>query len=64
MNLADMRLLVRRDLHDEDVNNYRWTDDELNRHIAHALKDFSRAIPLQQKATLARRMAFCVSHDN
>jgi len=53
MTLTDMRTLVRRDLHDEDVNNYRWTDDELNRHIAHALKDFSGAIPLQQKATLA-----------
>jgi hypothetical protein len=53
MNLNDMRTIVRRDLHDEDAANYRWTDDELNRHIAHAVKDFSEALPLEQKATLA-----------
>jgi hypothetical protein len=52
MILTDMRTLVRRDLHDEDAANYRWTNDELDRHIAHALKDFSEAIPLEQKATL------------
>jgi hypothetical protein len=53
MNLSEMRTLVRRDLHDEDAANYRWTDDELDRHIAHAVKDFSEAIPYEQKATLA-----------
>jgi hypothetical protein len=53
MNLAQMRTTVRRDLHDEDNENYRWTDDELDRHIAHALKDFSEALPLEQKATTA-----------
>ena len=53
MNLTDMRTIVRRDLHDEDENNYRWTDDELNRHIAHAVKDFSEAIPREQKAVKA-----------
>ena len=53
MNLTDMRAIVRRDLHDEDVNNYRWTDDELNRHIAHAVKEFSEHIPYEQKATKA-----------
>ena len=36
MNLTDMKTIVRRDLHDEDDTNYRWTDDELDRHIAHA----------------------------
>ena len=41
MNLADMRTIVRRDLHDEEASNYRWTNDELDRHIAHAVKDFS-----------------------
>jgi len=51
MNLTDMRTIVRRDLHDEDAANYRWTDDELDRHIAHAVKDFSEALPLEQKAT-------------
>ncbi len=53
MNLADMRIIVRRDLKDEDANNYRWTNDELDRHIAHALKDFSEASPYEQKATKA-----------
>jgi hypothetical protein len=53
MNLTDMRIMVRRDLHDEDSSNYRWTDDEIDRHIAHALRDFSEALPLEQKATIA-----------
>lgn len=51
MNLSDMRAIVRRDLHDEDATNYRWTDDELDRHIAHTTKDFSKVLPLEQKAT-------------
>jgi hypothetical protein len=53
MTLTDMRALVRRDLHDEDNTNYRWVDNEIDRHIAHAVKDFSNALPLEQKATLA-----------
>jgi len=53
MDIDDMRAIVRRDLHDEDSQNYRWTDNELDRHIAHALKDFSESIPYEQKATKA-----------
>jgi len=53
MNLTEMRAIVRRDLHDEDSENYRWTNDELDRHIAHAVRDFSEAIPYEQKATKA-----------
>ncbi len=53
MNLTEMRTIVRRDLHDEDAANYRWTNDELDRHIAHAVKDFSEAIPYEQKAVKA-----------
>ncbi len=53
MTLSEMRTIVRRDLHDEDADNYRWTDDELDRHIAHAVNDFSEALPLEQKATKA-----------
>jgi hypothetical protein len=53
MNLSEMRTIVRRELRDEDAGNYRWTNDELDRHIAHAVRDFSEAIPLQQKATKA-----------
>jgi len=53
MNLTEMRTIVRRDLHDEDAQNYRWSNDELDRHITHAVKDFSEAIPYEQKATKA-----------
>ncbi len=53
MNLTEMRAIVRRDLHDEDDTNYRWTDEELDRHITHAVKDFSEAIPYEQKAIKA-----------
>jgi hypothetical protein len=51
MNLSEMRAIIRRDLHDEDAGKYRWSDDELDRHIAHAVKDFSEAIPHEQKLT-------------
>ncbi len=53
MNLTEMRTVVRRDLKDEDADNYRWNNDEVDRHIAHAVKDFSEAIPYEQKATKA-----------
>ncbi len=52
MNLTEMRTLVRRDLKDE-ATPYRWSDDELDRHILYALKEFSEALPLEQKATKA-----------
>ncbi len=52
MDLSTMRSIVRRDLKDEDAGNYRWSDDELDRHIAHAVKEFSEAVPLPAKATL------------
>lgn len=53
MNLTDMRAVVRRDLHDEDSGSYRWTDDELDRHIARAVRAFSEHLPCEQKATKA-----------
>ena len=53
MNLSEMRALIRRDLHDEDSANYRWTDDEIDRHIAHAVKDFSECLPYEQKTAKA-----------
>ncbi|OGO06288.1 MAG: hypothetical protein A2Z76_04725 [Chloroflexi bacterium RBG_13_56_8b] len=52
MDLNTMRAIVRRDLKDEDAGNYRWSDDELNQHIAHALEEFSEAVPLPAKAVL------------
>lgn len=48
-----MRAIVRRDLHDEDAANYRWTNDEIDRHILHAVKDYSEAVPLEQIASVA-----------
>ncbi|MBI4188626.1 MAG: hypothetical protein HY529_05415 [Chloroflexi bacterium] len=53
MNLADMRTIVRRDLHDEDSSNYRWSNNEIDRHISHAVKDFSESVPYEQKAVKA-----------
>lgn len=53
MNLADMRAIVRRDLHDEDDSSYRWTDNELDRHIARAVKDLSEQLPCEHKETKA-----------
>ena len=53
MNLTEMKTIVRRDLHDEDSENYRWTENELERHITRAVKDFSGALPYQQKAVKA-----------
>lgn len=53
MNLTEMRTIVRRDLKYEDAANYRWSDDELDRHIAHATREFSEAIHLEQKTTKA-----------
>ncbi len=53
MNLSDMVALVRRDLHDEDAARYRFTDAEIERHIGHAVRDFSEALPLEQTGTVA-----------
>ena len=53
MNLNDMRSRIRKDLHDEDSQNYRWTDSDLNRHIDHALRELSLSCPLETKATLS-----------
>ena len=50
--IADMRARLRKDLHDEDSANYRWTDGELDRHIQRAVRDFSLASPLEAKAAL------------
>jgi len=53
VNLSEMRTRVRRDLHDEDPGNQRWTDDELDRHIERAVRELSLAIPLEAKASPA-----------
>jgi hypothetical protein len=48
MTLIEMRTMVRRDLHDENENTYRWSDAELDMHIAHAVKELSESIPSEQ----------------
>ncbi len=53
MDLATMKTIIRRELRDEDAQAYRWSDDELGRHIAHAVRDFSEAVPLEEKETMA-----------
>ena len=52
MNLPQLRSRVRRDLKDEDFSNYRWTDEELNRHIDRAVREFSLAVPREVQAVL------------
>ena len=52
-NIAAIRALVRKDLHDEDSAAYRWTDAVLDRHIGRAVADYSLAAPLEQTATFA-----------
>jgi len=51
MNLSEMITIVRRDLKDEDTP-YQWSDEELTRHIDHAVKELSERAPLPAKATL------------
>ena len=53
MDLAAMVAQVRRDLRDEDSENYNWTGDEIERHIAHVLYDLSEQIPRETTATLS-----------
>ncbi len=51
MILTDMVAAVRADVTDPSAE--KWTDDELERHIAHSLKEFSLAIPLDAVAAIA-----------
>ena len=53
MDLPTMRARVRRDLRDEDSANYRWTDNEVDRHIERAVRELSLAAPLEVTASLA-----------
>jgi hypothetical protein len=52
MNITEMIALVRKDLHDEDSENYQWSDAELTRHIGRAVRELSERVPLPAKATL------------
>ena len=52
-NLAAIRDLVRKDLHDTDASAYRWDDAQIDHHIEHALADVSLHAPRQLSATIA-----------
>lgn len=52
MNIAEMRTLVRRDLRDDDPADQRWSDDEIDRHVQHAVHDLGRAAPLESVANV------------
>jgi hypothetical protein len=52
MNLTEMISLVRSDLRDTDSENYRWSDDELTRHVNRAVGELSESLPLPVRATL------------
>jgi len=53
MNLSEMRGRLRKDLHDEDTGNQRWTDGELDRHVQQSIREFSLSLPLEAKTTLS-----------
>ena len=53
MTLSTMRVLVRRDLKDEDSSNYRWQDNEIERTIGRAVAELSRYVPREMKSTIA-----------
>ena len=53
MNIADMRNRVRRDLRDDDPADRRWSDDELDGHVNHAVHDLSLAAPHETVAAVA-----------
>lgn len=52
-NIAAIRSNVRNDLHDNDAANYVWTDAVLDRHIGHAVAEYSLYDPLETKSTIA-----------
>ena len=49
--LADIRTRVREDLRDSEAE--RWPDDQIDRHIAHALSDLSLAAPRELSGDVA-----------
>jgi len=52
MNLAELRSVVRRELHDEEPGSYQWSNVELDRHVQHAVNELSLFVPLEATAVL------------
>jgi hypothetical protein len=53
VTIATLRTRLRRELHDEDAANYRWTDSVLDRHLTRAARELSLALPWEQKTALS-----------
>jgi hypothetical protein len=53
VTIATLRTRLRRELHDEDAANYRWTDTVLERHLARAARELSVVLPHEQKTSLS-----------
>jgi hypothetical protein len=51
--LSDIRDRIRIDLHDPVTGDERWSDDQLDRHIEHALEEVSLASPRELTATVS-----------
>ena len=52
MDLPTMRARVRRDLRDSDAAQRRWSDDDLDRHVARAVRELSLAAPDEASSAL------------
>jgi len=50
--LVTMRAAVRQDLRDTDAAGYKWTDEELDRHLQRALADYTQVAPLMATTTV------------
>jgi hypothetical protein len=53
VTIATLRSRLRRELHDEDAQSYRWTDAELDRHLTRAARALSLVWPRDQRTALA-----------
>ena len=51
--IADIRARIRKDLRDEEAAAYRWSDEELDRHIDRAVRAYSNYAPLHQRTLLS-----------
>ena len=49
---TDLLARLRVELHDEDSNNYRWTDATLQRHLERAVREVSQAWPRERLTVL------------
>lgn len=50
--LLTLRARLRKELHDEDAQNYRWADATLDLHLQRALRELGLVLPREQKTTL------------